>query len=61
MNIATHWHDTVEPETPQDRVARLKEWLGLLLQIGEDNRRRIHEAEKELQKLDLHSAQDKEL
>lgn len=62
MNIATVWHDTVEPETPQDRIAKLQEHKGLLLEIEADVRKQTDELSSEIAKLHkLELSEDQEL
>lgn len=49
MNIAQTWHEVDEPsETAQDRVARLKKYLGGLIAIKIRNQVDIENAQEEL-------------
>jgi hypothetical protein len=49
MNIATMWHDTVEPETPQDRIARLLKFKGLLQEIAVNVKEREERLKKDIE------------
>ena len=61
MNIATHYHDTSEPEATQDTISRVREWRNLLIQIKVDAERELEEAESKLEKLILPNALDSDL
>lgn len=62
MNIATMWHDTVEPETPQDRIARLLKFRGLLQEIAVDVKKRAEKLDNDIkEKCVLQESNDNEL
>ena len=62
MNIATMWHDTVEPETPQDRIARLLKFRGLLQEIAVDVKERAEKLDNDIkEKCVLQESNDNEL
>ena len=62
MNIATIWHDTVEPETPQDHLARLLKFRGLLHEIAVDVKERKEKLDNDIkEKCVLQEVNDTEL
>ena len=45
MNISTHYHDTEEPETQQDRLARIRRWRNTLIKGQADTEKELEQVE----------------